>query len=174
MSQVFSLLFLFKTLCFLTLELSILNLSLGSYFCEKNCLWSFEITKRVVCDLCDHQVYILSLLVLGFVRSSCVEEKKSGVVYSWFVFVISQWRSLCGRSCKDIVKILLCEGRDVEQWLEPRNISVCLRLDFLSNSLSLSLYLALLLLIHIHIHARYCSCAHTCVQLREFLKHLNS
>jgi len=28
----------------------------------------------------------------------------------------------------DIVKILLCEGGDVEQWLEPRNISWCLRL----------------------------------------------
>ena len=26
----------------------------------------------------------------------------------------------------DIVKILLCEGGDVEQWLEPRNISWCL------------------------------------------------
>ena len=34
------------------------------------------------------------------------------------------WEGLCGR----IVKILLCEGGDVEQWLEPRNISWCLRL----------------------------------------------
>ena len=32
--------------------------------------------------------------------------------------------SLCGKSYVDaIVEILLCEGRDVEQWLEPRNIS---------------------------------------------------
>ena len=35
--------------------------------------------------------------------------------------------SLCGKSCMDdIVEILLCEGGDVEQWLEPRNISCCL------------------------------------------------
>jgi len=32
--------------------------------------------------------------------------------------------SLCGKSCvDDIVEILLCEEWDVEQWLEPRNIS---------------------------------------------------
>jgi len=35
--------------------------------------------------------------------------------------------SLCGKSCMDvIVKILLCEGEDVEQWLEPQNIFLCL------------------------------------------------
>ena len=34
--------------------------------------------------------------------------------------------SLCGKSCVDaIVEILLCEGGDVEQWLEPRNIFCC-------------------------------------------------
>ena len=42
------------------------------------------------------------------------------------------------------VEILLCEGGDVERWLERRNISLCLRLDLFSQ-LS-SLYLALLLL----------------------------
>ena len=32
---------------------------------------------------------------------------------------------LCGKSCvDDIMEILLCEGGDVEQWLEPRNISL--------------------------------------------------
>ena len=32
--------------------------------------------------------------------------------------------SLCGKPyVDDIVKILLCEGGDIEQWLEPRNIS---------------------------------------------------
>ena len=36
------------------------------------------------------------------------------------------WEVLCG--C--IVKILLCEGGDVEQWLEPRNISRYLRLIY--------------------------------------------
>ena len=35
---------------------------------------------------------------------------------------------LCGRSYVDIVKIMLCEGGDVEQWLEPQNISRYLRL----------------------------------------------
>ena len=37
--------------------------------------------------------------------------------------------SLCGKSCvDDIEEILLCEGEDVKQWFEPRNISWCLRL----------------------------------------------
>ena len=32
--------------------------------------------------------------------------------------------SLYGKSyVDDLVKIVLCEGGDVEQWLEPRNIS---------------------------------------------------
>jgi len=47
--------------------------------------------------------------------------------------------SLCGKSCvDDIVKILLCEGGDVEQWFEPRNISLCLRLIHYLLTLSLS------------------------------------
>ena len=45
----------------------------------------------------------------------------------------------------DIVKILLFEGEDVEQWLEPRNISWC-AFDLLSLNSHLSIYLALLLL----------------------------
>ena len=102
-------------------------------------------------------------------RGDCVSE--SGVVYSQFVFVIPRWRSLCGRYLVDIVEIFLCEGGDVEQWLESRNISLCLRLDLSLNSLSI--YLALLYIVLIHIHARYCLCAHTCVQPREILKHLN-
>ena len=37
--------------------------------------------------------------------------------------------SLCGKSCVGaLVEILLCEGGDVEQWLELRNMSLCLRL----------------------------------------------
>ena len=37
--------------------------------------------------------------------------------------------SLYEKSCvDDIVEILLCEGGDIEQSLEPRNISLCLRL----------------------------------------------
>ena len=52
--------------------------------------------------------------------SSCVEEKERSCVLL-VVIVIPRWRSLCGRSCVYIVEILLCEGRDVKQWLEPRN-----------------------------------------------------
>ena len=49
-----------------------------------------------------------------------------------------------------IVKIFLCEGGDVEQWLEPQNISRCLCLIHYLLTLSLSLlYLALLHIVHI-------------------------
>ena len=51
---------------------------------------------------------------------------------------------MCGR----IVKILLCEGGDVEQWLEPRDMFCCLRLIHYLLTLSL-LYLALLYIVHI-------------------------
>ena len=50
--------------------------------------------------------------------------------------------------CGHIVEILLCEGGDVEQWLEPRNISRCLRLIHYLLTLSF-LYLALLHIVHI-------------------------
>ena len=46
-----------------------------------------------------------------------------------------------------IVKILLCEGGGVEQWLESRNISWYLRL--IHYLLTLSLYLALLYITYI-------------------------
>ena len=86
--------------------------------------------------------------MLDLVPTSCVEDcERVGVVYSQFVFVIPWWTSLCGRSLVDIVEIFLCEGGDVEQWLESRNISLCLRLDLSLNSLSLSLCLALLILL---------------------------
>jgi len=68
----------------------------------------------------------------------------------------------------DIVKKILCEDGDVEQWLEARNISSCLHLDLFSQLSSL-LYLTLYYIIHIHIHARFSLCAHTCVQPREHL-----
>ena len=54
------------------------------------------------------------------------------------------WKVMCGH----IVKILLCEGRDVKQWIEPRNISCCLRLIHYLLTLSL-LYLALPYIVHI-------------------------
>ena len=44
-------------------------------------------------------------------------------------------RFLCERSCVKIVEILLCEGRDVEQWLKSRFIYLCLRLIFYLSTL---------------------------------------
>ena len=48
--------------------------------------------------------------------------------------------SLCGSPVwTEIVEILLCEGGDVEQWLEPRNKLLVFAIDPLSLTLSLSL-----------------------------------
>ena len=69
--------------------------------------------------------------MLGFVpfllcRVVCVWER-SCVLRCWVV--IPRWRSFCGRSCVDIVKILLCEGGDVDQWLSAHLLcrGLCLR-----------------------------------------------
>ena len=81
--------------------------------------------------------------------------------------------SLCGKSCvDDIVEILLCEGGDVEQWLEPRNISLCLRLIHYLFTLSPSLSLSLSLIVHCIILFISYIClglivCHTCVKPRE-------
>ena len=83
------------------------------------------------------------------------------VVYSKCRVIIPQWRSLHGRSFVDIVKILLCEGGDVEQWLEPRNISCSLCLIHYLITLPL-LYLALLFIAHIHMLDIVCVCPHLC------------
>ena len=122
-------------------------------------LWDHE---ESVCDYLDHQVYFSLLcawlsahfLCIGL----CIER---GVVYSKCWVVIPQWRSLCGGSCVDIVKILLCEGGDVEQWLEPQNKSLCLRLIHYLSTLSL-LYLALVYIVHIHMLDIVCVCPHLC------------
>ena len=50
------------------------------------------------------------------------------------IFQILSGDSLCGH----IVEILLCEGGNVEQWLEPRNMFWCLRLIHSLLTLSLS------------------------------------
>ena len=47
-----------------------------------------------------------------------------------------------------IVEILLCEGGDVEQWLEPQNMSLCLRLRL--DSLSLNSLSCIVIIAHIH------------------------
>ena len=44
----------------------------------------------------------------------------------------------------DIVEILLCEGGDVEQWVEPRNISSCLYLDLFSQLSTFISYIVIL------------------------------
>ena len=73
-----------------------------------------------------------------------------------------------GKSCVDeIVEILLCEGGDVEQWLEPRNKFLVFAFDPLSLTLSLSLSL-LCALIHIDI-SYTCLCVyvpHLCLTTR--------
>ena len=122
--------------------------------------------REIVCDLCDYQVYCPSLcawlsahlLCRGFLFER-EELGTPGCNYN------PQWRSLCGRSCVDIVKILLCKGGDVEQWLESRNISLCLRLIHCLLLLSL-LYLALLLYCS-YSYARYSLCVPTLVLNQE-------
>ena len=80
----------------------------------------------VLISLCVEVIVVLALCL-----ASCVEVVvlERGVVYSLpCICKFLGGGSLCGRSCVDAVEILLCEGGDVEQWLEPRNISSCLRL----------------------------------------------
>ena len=63
--------------------------------------------------------------------------ERSCVLLVVFAQIISGG-SLCEKSCvDDILKILLCEGGDIEQWLESRNISRCLRLIHYLLTLSL-------------------------------------
>ena len=65
----------------------------------------------------------------------------------------------------DAVEILLCEGGNIEQWLEPRNISCCLRLIHFLLTLSL-LHLALLYIAHIHLLDKLCVCPNLCCTKR--------
>ena len=65
----------------------------------------------------------------------------------------------------DIIEILLCEGRDVEQWLEPPNISWCLCLiNYLST---LSLFISCIELHCSYSYARYSLCVTTLVFNQE-------
>ena len=151
--EVFSSIF-FVVLFSISLFSHILELSSQIY------LLDLCIVRKIVCDpLRSPREYLwslwlpsvlLSLLCARLSATSCEElcVVERGVVYSRYWIVTPQWRSLCGRSCVDIVKILLCEGGDVEQWLEPRNISYCLCLIHYLQTLSL-LYLALLYIVHI-------------------------
>ena len=77
--------------------------------------------------LCDYPLCVELIVLWLCAYPSCVDMImfERGVVYSKYRVLISQWRSLCGRFCVDVMgrEILLCEGGDVESWLEPRNIS---------------------------------------------------
>ena len=134
-----------KHFCFThILELFTSNLSSRILYCEKSCAW---LSAHLLC------------------RGLCLREWSCILPVA---IIISRWRSLCERSCVDIMKILLCEGGDVELRLEPRNISLCLRLIYFF-SLSLSLISCIAYIVHIHMHARYSLCAHACVEPRELL-----
>ena len=84
----------------------------------------------------DHQIlfvifvitnlYFFLCFVLDFLPSLLCRGVRVGVVYSQFISCNSSVEVFCERSLVDIVKILLSEGGDVEQWLEPQNISLCL------------------------------------------------
>ena len=65
----------------------------------------------------------------------------------------------------DIVEILLCEGGDVEQWLEPRNISSCFA--FVYHFSTLSLFISCITFIT-HIHMLDIVCVPTLVFKRAF------
>jgi len=79
-------------------------------------------------------------------------------VYSWFVFAqILSEGSLCGKSCVDrLVKILLCEGGDVELGVRTSKYIFVFVFDPLSLTLSLILCLALIHIYHSYLYAWYC------------------
>ena len=106
-------------------------------FVWENCLWSFENTKREFVIIGSPSCKLF--LCFGFAsylmcRGYCVRERSCVLLMLScnFSVEVPLWKS-----CMDIVKILLCEGRDVEQCLEPPNISRCLCLINYLSTLSL-------------------------------------
>ena len=94
-------------------------------------------------------------------------------MYSQVVFAqILSGGSLCGKSCVDaIVKILLCEGGDVELGGRTSEHIFMFVFDPLSLTLSLSLSLLHCALIHI-VHIIYMFglfVCHTCVNQESFI-----
>ena len=77
-------------------------------------------------------------------------------MYSQVVFAqILSGGSLCGKSCMDdIVKILLCEGGDVELCARISKHILVFAFDPLSLSLSL-LFLALIHIVHSYLYTWY-------------------
>ena len=94
--------------------------------------------------------------------TSCVEVVfgERGVVYSQVVFAqILSGGSLCGKSCVDeLVKILLCEGGDVELCARISKHIFVFAFDPLSLTLSFILFLALIHIVISYSYAWYCLC----------------
>ena len=86
-----------------------------------------------------------------------------GVVYSQIVFTqILSGGSLCGKFCvDDIVKILLCEGGDVELGARTSKHILVFAFDPLSLTLSL-IYLALIYIVISFIYAWFVCVPHLC------------
>ena len=86
-----------------------------------------------------------------------------GVVYSRLLYCpkFSLEVFLCGKSCVDkLVKILLCEGRDVERCARTSKHIRVFAFDPLSLTLSLTLCLtSFILLIHTYMLSFVCLCA---------------
>ena len=74
---------------------------------------------------CVEVIVVLALCLASWVE--VVVGERNCILLTLYYQILDRG-SLCGRSCVDIVKIILCEGRDIEQWLESRNISWYLRL----------------------------------------------
>jgi len=78
--------------------------------------------------------------------------------------------SLCGKSCVDeLVKILLCEGGDVELCARTSKHILVFAIDPLSVTFSLTLCLALIHICHIIYMLVLFVCAHTCVNQESFI-----
>ena len=105
--------------------------------------------------------------------ASCVEVVllESRVVYSQIVFTqILNGGSLCGKSCVDeLVKILLCEGGDVELCARTSKHILVFAFDPLSLTLSLILYLALIHIVHSYLYAWICLCASLVFNQESFI-----
>ena len=101
--------------------------------------------------------------------ASCVEivfVRERSCVLSVCVTQILNKGSLCGKSCvDDIMKILLCEGGDVELGARTSKHIFVFAFDPLSLTLSL-LYCTLHHIVHIIYMLGLIVC-HTCVELRE-------
>ena len=156
-----------KHFVFLTLELSIQYLSMESYFCEKNYLWSFKITKRefVIIGSPSYKFFPY----FGFVpcllcRGDCVRKRSCVLpVLSCNSSVeVPLWKVLCGRS--ENPSVWRRGHRVVARILKH----LCLRLIHYISTLSLFIS-CIALHCSYYIRAWYWLCAHTCVEPRELL-----